>query len=141
MIEGMPLTWDYIKNKYEYLWTKALAEYEATHLSLNMCYKRKILTVKLNGELQLLEIHTIRGISLLEFGNPRTVIHTFEPVKPSSRITPQIEFFDDLKLIQISNGPEDPEEIEFDKQYQLSNKYKDSNSYEVLNFRGLNKKE
>jgi hypothetical protein len=83
-----------------------------------MCFKHKILTVRLNGIPQLLEIHTIRGISLLEFGNPRTVIHTFAPVKPSSRISPQIDFFNDLKLVQIPNGPEDQEEIEFDKHYK-----------------------
>ena len=124
MIEGMPLTWNYIKDKYEYLWNKAWAEHEDTHLSPDMCFKRKILTVKLNGIPQLLEIHTIRGISLLEFGNPRTVIHTFKPVKPSSRISPQIDFFNDLKLVQVSNGSEDPEEIEFDKQYQLNKKDK-----------------
>lgn len=109
MIEGMLLTWDYIKDKYHYLKIKSAN----TNKRLN-----KILTVKLNGELQLLEIDTERGISLVEFGNPRTVIHTFEPVKPSSRITPQIQFFDDLKLIQVPNGSEDPEEIEFDKQYK-----------------------
>ena len=119
MIEGMPLTWDYIKDKYQYLWRKALKKYEKTNLSPDMCFECRILTVKLNGELQLLEIHTIKGISLLEFGDPRTVIHTFEPVKPSSRITPQIQFFDDLKMIQVPNGPEDPEEIEFDKQYRV----------------------
>lgn len=117
MIEGMPLTWDYIKNKYEYLWDKAVKKWEATRISPDKCFERKILTVKLNGELQLLEIHTTKGISLLEFGNPRTVIHTFEPVKPFGRISPQIEFFDDLKLVQIPNGPEDLEEIEFDKNY------------------------
>ena len=111
MIEGMPLTWDYIKDKYQYLKIKSVDN----NKRLN-----KILTVKLNGIPQLLEIDTIKGISLLEFGDPRTVIHTFEPVKPSIRMTPQIQFFDDLKLIQITNGPEDPEEIEFDKNYQLN---------------------
>jgi len=109
MIEGMPLTWDYIKDKYHYFKIKSAT----TNKRLN-----KILTVKLNGELQLLEIDTIKGISLLEFGDPRTVIHIFEPVKPSSRITPQIQFFNDLKLVQIPNGPEDSEEIEFDKHYK-----------------------
>jgi len=118
MIKDMPLTWDYIKKKYEYLWVKAVDEYKATHLHPDRCFKSKILTVRLNGELQLLEIHTQKGISLLEFGNPRTVIHTFEPFKPSSRITPQIEFFDTLKMIQVPKGPEDPEEIEFDKHYK-----------------------
>ncbi len=111
MIEGMPLTWDYIKDKYNYLKIKSVN----TDKRLS-----KILTVKLNEGLQLLEIDTIKGISLLEFGNPRTVIHTFEPVKPSSRITPQIQFFEDLKMIQVPNGPEDPEEVEFDKNYKLS---------------------
>ena len=122
MIEGMPLTWDYIQKKYEYLWVKALEKGKKTNLSPDLCFERKILTVKLNGIPQLLEIDTIKGISLLEFGDPRTVIHAFEPVKPSSRMTPQIDFFDDLKLVQITNGPEDPEEIEFDKNYQLNKK-------------------
>ena len=116
----MPLTWDYIQKKYEYLWVKALKKYEKTNLSPDSCFMRKILTVKLNGIPQLLEIHTIKGISLLEFGDSRTVIHTFEPVKPSSRMTSQIQFFDDLKMVQIRNGSEDKEEIEFDKNYQLT---------------------
>ena len=109
MIKDMPLTWDYIKDKYHYLKIKSVDTNKRLH---------KILTVRLNGVLNLLEIDTIRGISLVEFDNPRTVIHTFAPVKPSSRITPQIDFFNDLKLVQIPNGPEDPEEIEFDKYYK-----------------------
>lgn len=109
MIKDMPLTWDYIKDKYYYLKIKSV------NTNKNL---RKILTVRLNGVLNLLEIDTQRGISLVDFGNPNTVIHTFAPVKPSSRISPQIEFFDTLKMIQIPNGPEDPEEIEFDKHYK-----------------------
>ena len=109
MIKDMPLTWDYIKDKYYYLKIKSVNTNK---------YLRKILTVRLNGVLNLLEIDTQRGISLVDFGNPNTVIHTFAPVKPSSRISPQIEFFDTLKMIQIPNGPEDPEEIEFDKHYK-----------------------
>jgi len=109
MINNMPLTWDYIKDKYHYLKIKSVD----TNKRL-----RRILTVKLNGVLNLLEIDTERGISLVDFGNPNTVIHTFVPVKPSSTISPQIEFFNTLKMIQIPNGPEDPEEIEFDKHYK-----------------------
>lgn len=109
MIKDMPLTWDYIKDKYHYLKIKSVDTNKRLH---------KILTVRLNGVLNLLEIDTARGISLVEFGNPNTVIHTFAPVKPSSRISPQIEFFNTLKMVQVSNGPEDPEEIEFDKYYK-----------------------
>ena len=109
MIKDMPLTWDYIKDKYYYLKIKSVNTNKNLH---------KILTVKLNDVLNLLEIDTVRGISLVDFGNPNTVIHTFAPVKPSSRISPQIEFFNTLKMIQIPNGPEDPEEIEFDKHYK-----------------------
>ena len=114
MIEGMPLTWGYIKDKYQYLKIKSANTNERL---------RKVLTVRLNGVLNLLEIDSERGmlgeISLVEFGSPNTVIHTFKPVKPSSRIIPQIEFFNTLKMIQVPNGPEDPEEIEFDKRYRL----------------------
>lgn len=110
MIKDMPLTWDYIKDKYHYLKIKSV------NTNKNL---RKIITVRLNGVPNLLEIDTVRGISLVEFGSPNTVVHTFAPVKPSSRISPQIEFFDTLKMVQIPNGPEDPEEIEFDKQYQV----------------------
>ena len=109
MIKDIPLTWDYIKDKYYYLKIKSVD----TNKNL-----RKILTVRLNGVLILLEIDTERGISLVDFGNPNTVIHTFAPVKPSSRISPQIEFFNTLKMVQVPNGPEDPEEIEFDKHYK-----------------------
>ena len=109
MIKDMSLTWDYIKDKYYYLKIKSVD----TNKNL-----RKILTVRLNGVLSLLEIDTERGISLVDFGNPNTVIHTFAPVKPSSRISPQIEFFNTLKMVQVPNGPEDPEEIEFDKHYK-----------------------
>ena len=109
MINNMPLTWDYIKDKYHYLKIKSV------DTNKRLC---RILTVKLNGVLNLLEIDTERGISLVDFGNPNTVIHTFAPVKPSSTISPQIEFFNTLKMIQIPNGPEDPEEIEFDKHYK-----------------------
>ena len=109
MIKDMSLTWDYIKDKYHYPKIKSVDTNKRLH---------KILTVKLNGVLNLLEIDTVRGISLVDFGNPNTVIHTFAPVKPSSRISPQIEFFNTLKMIQIPNGPEDPEEIEFDKHYK-----------------------
>lgn len=113
MLNDMPLTWGYIKDKYQYLKVKSIN----TNKRL-----RKVLTVRLNGVLQLLEINSERGIlgeiSLVDFGNPNTVIHTFAPVKPSSRISPQIEFFNTLKMVQIPNGPEDPEEIEFDKHYK-----------------------
>jgi hypothetical protein len=109
MVKDMPLTWDYIKDKYHYLKVKSIDTNKRLH---------RILTVKLNGVLNLLEIDTERGISLVDFGSPNTVIHTFAPVKPSSRISPQIEFFNTLKMIQIPNGPEDQEEIEFDKHYK-----------------------
>ena len=109
MIKDIPLTWDYIKDKYYYLKIKSVDTNKRLH---------KILTVKLNGVLNLLEIDTERGISLVDFGNPNTVIHTFAPVKPSSRISPQIDFFNTLKMVQVPNGPEDPEEIEFDNHYK-----------------------
>lgn len=109
MIEGLPLTYDYIKAKYQYLPVK----FDVTGKPYS---RRKTITVKLNDELYLLEIDRIEGISLLEFGQIRYVIHKFSG---HNIMSPHIRFFDDLKMIQVPNGSEDPEEIEFDRCYKL----------------------
>lgn len=115
MIKGMYLTFDYIQEKYKYL--SINFDFDGKPYS-----RRKIITVKLNGELYLLEIDRLEGISLLEFGQIRCVIHKFGPTPYQSIISPQFRFFDDLKMIQIPNGPEEPEEIEFDKKYIKENR-------------------
>lgn len=118
MIKDMPLTWDYINAKYNYLWKSNKYHYTCDGKDY---YFRKILTVKLNDELYLLEIHPTGKIALLEFDGVRFECCSFK-APYGSRQTHLVRFFNDLKLIQIPNGEEDPEEIEFDKNYLLRKK-------------------
>lgn len=120
MIKDMLLTWDYIKAKYNYLHNSK--KYHFTFGDKHY-YFAKVLTVKLNGELYLLEIHPTKGIALLEFNNIRFQVCSFEPSSPTQSVTCHLhQFFNDLKLTQIPNGEEDSEEIEFDKEYLLRKK-------------------